>query len=253
MIVENTLFGVVDKVKMSIERLKHFEPEEGYYFANSGGKDSTVVRDLLIKSGVQFDAHYMNTTIDPPELVKFIRENHLETKMHYPPRPYFKEIVRKGFPIRQRRWCCEFLKEWGGNGRLVVTGIRWQESNARLKRRMMEPCNKREKWYLNPIIDWSEIEIWEYIHQNDISYCGLYDIGFKRIGCLACPNAPPKKRFSDMERYPRVRNAYVKAFTALWEKNKHKENYQKWNDGEDMFTWWLSGQGKEEDEMSLFT
>ena len=83
MLIENELFGVVDKVKIALERLKHFEPEEGYYFADPGGKDSTVVRDLLIRSGVKYDGHYMNTTIDPPELVKFIREYHPETERHY--------------------------------------------------------------------------------------------------------------------------------------------------------------------------
>lgn len=40
MLVENTLWGKRDKVKIAIERLRQFEPEEGYYLAFSGGKDS---------------------------------------------------------------------------------------------------------------------------------------------------------------------------------------------------------------------
>ena len=257
MLVEDTLFEHVDKVKISIERLKHFEPEEGYYFADSGGKDSTVVRSLLLFSGVKFDGHYMNTTIDPPEVVKFIREYHSEVEMHYPPRPYFKEIVKRGFPIQQKRWCCAFLKEWGGNDRLVVTGIRWEESHARLKRRMMEPCNKGgkvgNKWYLNPIIDWTEKDVWQYIRNENIPYCTLYDEGWKRIGCIACPMASPKERKRQLQIYPRIERAYRKAFIALYEKNQDREAYRRWDNGEDMFEWWISGRGKEEKTMPLFT
>ena len=69
------LFQEIDLEAIAIERLKTFEPEKGYYFANSGGKDSGVCRHLLIKSGVKFDAHYNWTTVDPPELLRHIKKN----------------------------------------------------------------------------------------------------------------------------------------------------------------------------------
>lgn len=65
-----------DKVQTAIERLKVFEPEEGYYLAFSGGKDSVVVKALANMAGVKYDAHYNVTTVDPPELVQFIKEKH---------------------------------------------------------------------------------------------------------------------------------------------------------------------------------
>ena len=57
MLIENTLYGEVDKVKVAINRLKLHEPKEGYYLAFSGGKDSCVCYELCKMAGVKFTAH----------------------------------------------------------------------------------------------------------------------------------------------------------------------------------------------------
>ena len=63
-LIEKDLFGTVrDKVKIAQERLKAFEPSEGYYVADSGGKDSACVLVLCKMAGVRFDSHYNITTI----------------------------------------------------------------------------------------------------------------------------------------------------------------------------------------------
>ena len=67
MLVEDTLFGTKDKVQIAMERLRAFEPNEGYYVAFSGGKDSQVIYHLCKEAGVKMDAHYSLTTVDPPE------------------------------------------------------------------------------------------------------------------------------------------------------------------------------------------
>jgi phosphoadenosine phosphosulfate reductase len=137
----NTLFG--NKVDLAIERLRTYEPLTrgmGFYLAFSGGKDSCVIKRLAEMAGVKFDAHYSMTTIDPPELVYFIRDYHKDVVWHRPEKTFLQRVVTKGMPLRQGRWCCEYLKEGGGEGRFVVTGVRWAESPKRAKRNMIETC-----------------------------------------------------------------------------------------------------------------
>jgi phosphoadenosine phosphosulfate reductase len=76
LLIEHDLFrGRIDKVAMAIERMKAFEPPEGYYLAYSGGKDSDTILALAKMAGVKFDAHYHLTTVDPPELVYHVRRH----------------------------------------------------------------------------------------------------------------------------------------------------------------------------------
>ena len=137
-----------DKVKASLERIKAFQPKngEGYYLAFSGGKDSVVCKHLLEMAGVKYDAHYNNTGIDPPELVRFIIEKHPDVIRQFQTYPeYYKNPALSGKritmfnlipeklmpPTRTVRYCCSELKEAGGDGRKVITGVRWAESNNR--------------------------------------------------------------------------------------------------------------------------
>lgn len=132
MLIENTLYGEVDKVKIAVKRLQLHEPPEGYYVAFSGGKDSCVVLDLCKRAGVKFDAHYNLTTVDPPELVRFIREQYPEVEKHRPELSMWQLIVKKKFPpTRFSRYCCQYLKEQGGENRIVVTGVTKQKEACR--------------------------------------------------------------------------------------------------------------------------
>lgn len=133
---------LTDKVKASVERLKAFEPKdgEGYYLAFSGGKDSVVCKALMDMAGVKYDAHYRVTSVDPPELVQFIRDRHPDVKREIPrdkdgkPITMWTLIPKKLMPpTRLVRYCCAYLKESGGDGRLTVTGVRWAESINRRK------------------------------------------------------------------------------------------------------------------------
>lgn len=239
-----TIFGeCVDKVDIAVKRLKMFVPPEGYYLAFSGGKDSIVIKKLVDLAQVKYESHYSVTTIDPPELVMFIKQYYKDVIFDKPEKSFFRFMKEKGFPTRKARWCCAVLKESGGSGRVVVTGIRNQESRQRSNRRMVEKCYKDlSKTYVNPIIDWSFDEVWEFIHLYGLPYCSLYDEGFKRIGCIMCPNS---NQIRDAARWPKFDKAFRSAFKSLWSDKmiKNPSAIKQFVDSDVMYEWWKSGKG----------
>lgn len=228
-----------NKIEVAIMRLQQFEPPEGYHLAFSGGKDSIVLYHLAVKAAVKFDTHYNITGIDPPELVYFIREHYPGIIYEKPLMNIWKLVELKGLPRRNARFCCEYLKEHSGAGRVVATGIRWQESWRRRRRQMTETCRWiKSKSFLHPIIDWTTAEVWEYIKRNELPYCSLYDEGFKRLGCVLCPMTTARQALRDKERWPKIAEAWYRACVRYFAKGT--EGVQRWESPEEMFRWWLS-------------
>lgn len=274
------LFEIEKKIKGAVELLKMCEPAAlamnpaGYYLAFSGGKDSLVIYHLAKMAGVRFEAHYHLTTVDPPELVHFIRRNYPDVIIDYPPITMWNLIIKKQLPpYRNARYCCSVLKETGGEGRFVITGVRWQESRKRESRgavevlgsrkpdlilnndneesrRIIENCQLKGKRLINPIVSWTENEVWLFIYSQKIAYCELYDCGFRRLGCIGCPLASVKNREWEFKRYPKFREAYIRTFDRMVEARRAAgKSDGNWNSGEAVFNWWMYGNPKQEKQV----
>lgn len=254
-LLDNTLFGTVDKVQQAIERIKTFAPSEGYYVTDSGGKDSEVIIDLVRRSGVLADFHHNLTTVDHPETVWHIRRHHPFTIIHRPDMPLLRRMVEVEMvpPTRMLRWCCRHYKERGGDDRRVVTGVRAAESSKRAGRRMVEECRgSASRTFLHPIIDWTDDDVWEYIKSRNLVVNPLYSRGYRRVGCILCPMSRDTER--DRLSCPQLYEAWHRAVVRCYDRRVSEGRPVHQHCGEEFWRWWLSRDSAApcSDQMVLF-
>lgn len=269
---------MMNKEQQAFERLRQGAMmSERYYekplmICYSGGKDSDVLVELALRSGIDFEVVNSHTTADAPETVRYIRQRfkELEEKgvkctIEYPKykgrRISMWELIpiKKMPPTRLVRYCCAVLKETSGDGRAVATGVRWAESTQRKsrgiyedinknkekrivlmndndeKRRLIERCEMRAQTVVNPIIDWSEADVWDYLHDCGCSSNPLYQCGFDRVGCIGCPMAS-HKRYMEFRRYPKYKELYIRAFDKMIASDPSR---YRWKNGQECFEWWM--------------
>lgn len=182
-------------------------------------------------------------------------------------------IPINGVPTRIQRFCCKFLKESSTRGRMIATGVRWNESQRRTERepyevkgnkkkriaisdekmlltdnnetrRLFEKCEMKAETIVNPIIDWRNSDIWEFINQEHICTNLLYQCGYNRVGCIGCPMAG-KSRWKEFADFPRIKNAYIHAFDRMLAVRKARGKESKWKTGHDAFLWWMEDENIE--------
>lgn len=309
----------IERIRFTYDAYKSNVNNKPAFVAYSGGKDSTVVLELVKRSGIPFEAHYSITSVDPPELVAHIKSQK-EVSCDIPRYSDGRPItmwnlipLNKMPPTRLARYCCAALKEPGGKGSLVISGVRWAESkrradswgvlnfsgkisknkaeelgleyeqrgknrfsfepvpadeydpledmidgyttpdektvmlnsdNSRL-RRLTEYCVPKAKTMLNPIIDWSDSDVWNFIFENSLPVCELYAEAGKggdahRLGCIGCPMSGRYGRIAQLNEYPKYKNMYLKSFDKMLEIRKCAglENIG-WDTSDDVMEWWL--------------
>jgi phosphoadenosine phosphosulfate reductase len=258
---------MTNKEKIAIETIRKAEPlalkyqDYGFHLAFSGGKDSQVIYELCKMAGVKFRPVMQVTTLDPPELMKFVRKNYPDVIMERPEINFYKLIVKKkSLPTKMIRYCCQYLKEQSGGNTVTILGIRRSESNKRAKRNELEISNRKysntldqfnidnqnqilcikgkDKILLSPIINWTNSDVWGFIRNNNIEYCELYDRGYHRIGCMFCPMACVRVKQLDRKNYPGVEKLIKKSIQKLCDDNNYGNNMN--NDVDEIFNWWIS-------------
>lgn len=247
----------------------------------SGGKDSSVCVELARRAGIPFEVQHNHTSVDAPETVRFVRSEFkrledlgIKCTINYPTYKgkrvtMWSLIPQKGLPpTRVARYCCSVLKEGGGAGRFITTGVRWAESANRKKKRgiyevltpsinnkvilnndndenrmLFENCALKGKRVLNTIVDWQDGDVWDFLSDSQIPVNPLYQEGFCRIGCVGCPMAGKKRREIEFKRWPKYKDMYLRAFDKMLKvreaRGKIDGDWRICTRAIDVFNWWM--------------
>lgn len=277
-----------DLEHIAIERLKAASEMSLQHYGlplvitDSGGKDSQVCKILARRAGIPFEIQHNHTTADAPETVRFVRSEakrfeELGIKYTFNMPTYKgKRTSMWGLipqklmpPTRFVRYCCSVLKETGGAGRFIATGVRWAESNSRKnnrgiyekfgttvatkiilnndnddKRLLFENCRLKAKRIVNPIVDWKDDDVWQFLNDAKDPMNPLYAEGWCRVGCIGCPLASKKARVAEFSRWPKYKNLYIHAFDEMMkvreQLGKNEGTMRMGYTGRDVFNRWMA-------------
>ena len=121
-------------------------------------------------------------------------------------------------------------------------------------RRLVEQCYRTNKTIINPIIDWTDEDIWEFSKVENIQQSGLYkQCGgrYNRLGCIGCPMASLEEKLLEFAEYPKIKQAYINAFDRMVKNYEVKSTKYDWYDGQAVFDWWLYGDKNTTDDNQL--
>lgn len=280
-----------EKVQRSIEQMRLASDMSLRYYSKpillcySGGKDSDALVEIARMAGIPFEVQHSLTTADAPETVYHVRkvfskleDDGVRCKIIHP-RYKGKQVSMWSLipqklmpPTRLVRYCCAILKETGGAGRAICTGVRRAESTARSGRKFannfskarpaamdfedasklfeeadspivhddnfLRSCRMRGRTAFQPIIEWLDDDVWQLLDERRVETNPLYSEGFARVGCVGCPMADRRRR-RDFERFPKYRDMYIRAFGKMIVERKRRGLPTEWESGEEVFDWWM--------------
>ena len=155
------------KIQHSVELIRNaekialmYDPENGFYNTFSGGKDSQTLFHIVKMSGVKFKTYMSLTSVDPADVIRFVKTEYPSVVRQKPKMSIFQRAVERGIlPTMRVRWCCADFKESAGAGKVTLIGIRAAESSRRAKRHEVEVTDKKFSGNLDEFEKWSKQQI----------------------------------------------------------------------------------------------
>ena len=142
--MQKKILHSVDLVRKAERLALSYDSENGYYNTFSGGKDSQCLYHIVKLAGVTHKTHMNLTSVDPPEVIRFVRTHYPDVELIKPKDSIFNIAVkRRILPTMRVRWCCEEYKEMAGEGKVTLIGIRHSESARRAKRNEVEISSRK--------------------------------------------------------------------------------------------------------------
>lgn len=264
------------KIDYSLSLIRRAEPialqyqDYGIVVAISGGKDSTVLAHLVEMAGVRHRLEHNLTTVDAPETVYYVKNTYPGIIINRPEKNFWQICEHAGIlPNQNCRFCCQKLKERTGALTVTCTGVRHSESFRRKQREEVEILTRRrhpdytkgtfdqfdehrevestcirgkDKLIVNPILEWTETDVWDFIRHYNLPYNPLYDEGFRRVGCVLCPMASTKEIWREVKRFPRYYQNYLRMIKRIYDAREEKGQNDTWRGltPEQIFAWHAS-------------
>jgi phosphoadenosine phosphosulfate reductase len=172
--------------------------------ASSLGAEDQVLTDMLIKISPPPAIFTLDTGRLPQETLECLKET--EQKYGFKYRVYVpnagavkKMTEEKGLDLfykstENRRLCCH-VRKVEPLGRALkglqawICGLRREQSVTRADLNVIEWDDANGLYKINPLIDWTEKQVWDYIRVHKVPYNKLHDQGFPSIGCAPCTRA----------------------------------------------------------------
>ncbi|MCI8709237.1 MAG: phosphoadenosine phosphosulfate reductase family protein [Dorea sp.] len=221
--------------------------EERIVISFSGGKDSTVTADVVIKalSNPSLVHIFGNTTLEFPYTVEYAeryRDNHPQAifQIAKNEEQVFMDVCEDiGPPARMMRWCCSMFKTgpitrvinslYRNQQILTFYGIRKSESVSRSKYNRIEDDAEsvkiQQQTVASPIFFWKDIDIWLYMMAEEVDFNYAYRLGYDRVGCWCCPNNNQRAQFLSRIYMP-VQSKKWRDFLIEFAKKIGKEDYE---------------------------
>jgi len=174
--------------------VEHFHPR--LYVACSFQKEASVIMDMLLKVEPEARFFTLDTGLLFPETYETWRQ--LEDRYGVKVEVYQgMSLARQSAEHGDELWnsdpdsCCgirkvEPLKEALSQVDAWVSGMRRDQSPSRRQTPKFHWDDKHELWKANPLADWSEKDVWNYISEHDVPYNELHDRGYSSVGCTHC-------------------------------------------------------------------
>jgi phosphoadenosine phosphosulfate reductase len=173
--------------------------------ASSFGAEDVALIDMIAKIKPDADVFTLDTgrlNAETYEVIAKVQQKYpqLQLRIMFPQAEAVEQMVSdKGInlfydSVENRKQCC-FIRKVEPLGRATkgldawITGLRRDQTANRSTMETVELDGDRNIAKINPLIDWTNEQVWEYIHANDVPYNALHDQNFPSIGCAPCTRA----------------------------------------------------------------
>lgn len=126
-------------------------------------------------------------------------------------------------------------------------------------RAFVDHCYRTTSVMVNPIVDWTDRDVWEFLYHYRVEVNPLYEVkavgctycpcGDNRVGCVACPMQGRKGMIADLIKYPKYRDNYLRTFNRMLIERRKAGLTTEWKNAREVMMWWV---GDDPNQLSLF-